>query len=362
MTKDDKTLRKKIQRPTKFYEPVDPAKKTHRDAEKRRRYNIALWFNKLQDLMDPGKSRKYKREHILTWTTNRIWVLMRDERIQEVSEKGELEDRLDKLEQSIKSKREIERQLQADLNHRKTVLNKDDDPDCYSDDTSYMTCQYIAPSATPLPSHFPAGVDQMFNPYLASLYSMQGSQSSPVILTTTTPEGLVAMCPLDNNRVEWGSQEKTGKPTIEEIKDLEPEVEDESSNQTEELSTVQELGISTAQELGISTEELAAQSLELSEELADQSLELTEELNQTGQSLRIDQSGDQSMNEEVQPTECVPFEQIADEGTSEDTITNRTDEPCTEDLQSIQYTSQLIANIFESDSELETSSDSVQEL
>lgn len=116
MTKDNnKILRKKSQRPSKFYEPVDPAKKTHRDAEKRRsveqlhyivctlfcswlfiqdpstfritefyknkskilfirRYNIALWFNKLQDLMDPGKSRKYKREHILTWTTNRIWV------------------------------------------------------------------------------------------------------------------------------------------------------------------------------------------------------------------------------------------------------------------------------------------------
>ena len=32
--------------------------------------------------------------------------------------------------------------------------DKSDDSDCYADDTSYMTCQYIAPSAAPLPSQF----------------------------------------------------------------------------------------------------------------------------------------------------------------------------------------------------------------
>lgn len=368
MTKDNnKILRKKSQRPSKFYEPVDPAKKTHRDAEKRRRYNIALWFNKLQDLMDPGKSRKYKREHILTWTTNRIWALMRDERIQEVSEKGGLEERLHNLEQSIKNKRETERRLQSELDHLKNTLNKSDDSDCYADDTSYMTCQYIAPSAAPLPSQFPSGVDQIFNPYLASLYSMQSAQSAPVILTTTTPEGLLAMCPLDNNRVQWGGQEKA--PTIDEIK--EPHTTQEEKGKVEVF----------CQPEGVSTAQLAAQSLELSEQLADQSLELKEDLNQTGQSLRIDQSADQSLVEnedviieEVQPAEQVPFEQIAEEHSASEEGTGeelrgeeiqalQTDaRPIKEDLTSIHYTTQLIANIFESDSECETSSGSIKDL
>lgn len=49
---------------------------------------------------------------------------MRDERIQEVSEKGGLEERLHNLEQSIKNKRETERRLQSELDHLKNTLSK----------------------------------------------------------------------------------------------------------------------------------------------------------------------------------------------------------------------------------------------